>query len=36
MYTNEDNTIFIGLEYYLGSIITSGLVSAKLKGLGVQ
>lgn len=33
MYTTEDNTIFIGLEYYLGSTITSGLISAKLKAL---
>lgn len=36
MYTTEDNTLFIGLEYYLGFTITSGLISAKFKGLGVQ
>ena len=36
MYSTEDNTIFIGLEYYLGSTIASGLISAKFKGLGVK
>ena len=36
MYTTEDNTIFIGLEYYLGSTITSNLISVEFKSLGVQ
>ena len=36
MYTAKDNTIFIGLEYYLGSTIASNLISVEFKSLGVQ